>query len=141
MSTILAPVLTLILWSIIVLFWMFFSRVGAMRRLKIRPEQGARARQLGDLLPPNVQSVADNYNHLMEQPTLFYALTLMLFAGQLADPVQIGLAWAYVGGRIVHSLIQGTSNIVMLRFQVFLFTTLVLTAMAGKAAFDLVTAA
>jgi hypothetical protein len=141
MTTILAPVLALIAWSLLVLYWMFVVRVGAMRRLKIRPENGANARKLGDLLPPNVQSVADNYNHLMEQPTLFYALCLALFVGDLADPIQVGLAWAYVAGRVIHTLIQGTSNVVMQRFMVFLFTSFVLTGMVGKAIFDLFTAA
>ncbi|MCH1932862.1 MAPEG family protein, partial [Shewanella sp. A25] len=82
-------------------------------------------------LPPNVRWKADNYNHLMEQPTVFYATALALaLAGAGADPLNVGLAWGYVGLRVVHSLIQATVNVIMLRFAVFSVASLVLVALA-----------
>ncbi len=43
--------------------------------------------------------------------------------------IAIGLAWAYVALRVVHSLIQATRNIIMLRFTVFAIGTAVLLAL------------
>jgi hypothetical protein len=68
------------------------------------------------VLPPEVARVADNYNHLHEQPTLFYALALAAQLAGAADAVSVGLAWAYVALRVVHSLIQATVNVIPLRF-------------------------
>ena len=81
-------------------------------------------------LPPEVMWVSDNYNHLMEQPTIFYATA---FAAQLAgqaDGLNLGLAWAYVVLRVVHSVIQCTVNVVMLRFTVFTLSTIALAILA-----------
>jgi hypothetical protein len=79
---------------------------------------------------PSVRSVADNYNHLHEQPTIFYAL--MFFAAMTggADATALGLAWAYVVLRVLHSLVQATINRVIVRFAVFATATLVLIAFA-----------
>jgi hypothetical protein len=76
--------------------------------------------------------VADNYNHLMEQPTIFYALVFYIFLAQHGDKLNIELAWAYVILRVVHTLIQCTINRVMWRFTVFSLSTLALMAMAVR---------
>ena len=72
---------------------------------------------------------AHNYNHLLEQPTLFYAiaLTLALLSGGGSGSLWLG--WAYVGLRVLHSLIQATSNVVRWRFLVFTLASLVLLAL------------
>ena len=80
-------------------------------------------------LPPKVSRVADNYNHLHEQPTIFYAVALAAQTAGAADPLAVGLAWVYVGLRIVHSLVQATANVIMLRFTVFAVASLVLLAL------------
>ena len=75
---------------------------------------------------------ADNYNHLMEQPTIFYATA---FAAQLAgmiDPINIGLAWTYVALRVVHSLVQATANIIIVRFTLFTISSFVLAILAVR---------
>jgi len=82
--------------------------------------------------------VADNYNHLMEQPTIFYALAFYIVLAGHTDLLHIDLAWAYVGLRVVHSLIQTTINRVTLRFLVFALSTLVLMAMAVREVLALV---
>ena len=76
--------------------------------------------------------MADNYNHLMEQPTIFYALVFYIVLAGHADQLHICLAWAYVGLRVLHTLIQCTVNRVMLRFRVFTLSTLVLMVMAVR---------
>jgi hypothetical protein len=84
------------------------------------------------MLPSPARDIADNYNHLMEQPTLFYALVFVTYLGGWQDGGAIALAWAYVALRVVHSLVQATVNIVMVRFSLFLLSTLALIALALK---------
>jgi hypothetical protein len=85
-------------------------------------------------LPARVRQKADNYNNLMEQPTLFYALALTLAVLGAGDGLNAALAWLYVGLRIAHSLVQALVNVVMLRFAVFAAASLVLLAMSLRAA-------
>jgi hypothetical protein len=126
---VLAPMLALILWSLVVWAWMYATRIPAMLKAKIDP-QAARFPGSLDVLPDGVRQVADNYNHLFEQPTIFYALAIYTYLTATVSPLTAGLAWAYVGLRVVHSLVQATVNIVNLRFLVFAASTLVLIAWA-----------
>jgi hypothetical protein len=127
------PVLALITWSLVIWAWMYATRIPAMQKARINPQDAARPGTLGDRLPRSVTNVADNYNHLMEQPTLFYALCLALAAAGLQDGVMVALAWGYVAGRVVHSLVQATINRVTLRFALFVVTSLILVAMVALA--------
>jgi len=122
------PVLALVLWTLVIWIWMYATRIPAMQRANIAPQEAARTRTLN--LPPEVMWVSDNYNHLMEQPTIFYAATLAAQLAGKADAINIGLAWTYVVLRVVHSLVQCTVNIVPLRFAVFTLSTLALAALA-----------
>jgi hypothetical protein len=81
-----------------------------------------------------VSRVADNYNHLHEQPTLFYALALAAQLGGAADALNVGLAWTYVGVRVVHSLVQATKNVIPLRFAVFTLGSFALLALCVRTA-------
>ena len=126
---ILLPLATLVIWSTFMLIWGIGLRTGAMVKLKIHPQKHQRSHDLGAALPANVQWKADNYNHLMEQPTLFYTVVLALAVMGEGVGLNMALAWAYVGSRIVHSLVQVTTNAVMVRFSVFCFSTLILLAL------------
>jgi hypothetical protein len=127
-----APILALVLWTLVIWIWMYATRIPAIRKAKIDPNEAARTRTLN--LPPEVMWVSDNYNHLMEQPTIFYATAFAAQIAGQADAVNIGLAWTYVALRIVHSLIQCTVNIVMLRFSVFTLSTIALAVLAVRTA-------
>ena len=131
MSSMLAPVLALIVLSLLVWTWMYATRIPAMQRAKIDP-QAARHPGSLDSLPSSARQVADNYNHLMEQPTIFYALVFVIVLSGHSDALHVDLAWAYVGLRVVHTLIQCTINIVNLRFLVFALSTVVLMAMTAR---------
>jgi hypothetical protein len=127
-----APILALVLWTLVIWIWMYATRIPAMQKAKVDLAVAARTRVLD--LPPEVMWVSDNYNHLMEQPTIFYAAA---FAAQLAgqaDGLNVALAWTYVVLRIVHSLVQCTVNVIMLRFTVFSLSTLALAALAIRTA-------
>lgn len=131
MSSILTPVLALVCLSLLVWIWMYATRIPAMQRAKLNPQEARFPGSL-DVLPDGARQVADNYNHLMEQPTIFYALVFYIFLAGHSDPTHIWLAWAYVALRVVHTLVQGTVNIVNLRFLVFAASTLVLMTMAVR---------
>lgn len=124
-SDILHPVLGLICWTFVMWFWMYATRIPAMQRLNIDVEALART-GAPLVLPPEVARVADNYNHLHEQPVLFYALALSAAMLGAVDGVQVALAWGYVGARVVHSLIQATRNPILIRFSVFAVASLIL---------------
>lgn len=131
MTSMLTPVLALIVLSLLVWIWMYATRIPAMQKAGIDPNK---ARHPGSLdgLPSSARQVADNYNHLMEQPTIFYALVFYVVLANHGDQLDIYLAWAYVGLRVVHTLVQCTVNNVTLRFSVFALSTLVLMAMAAR---------
>ena len=131
MTSMLTPVLALIVLTLLVCIWMYATRIPAMQKARIAPQD---ARDPGSLsvLPASVRQVADNYNHLMEQPTIFYALVFYIVFSGHTDQLHIALAWTYVGLRVVHTLIQCTVNIVAARFAVFMLSTLVLIVMAGR---------
>lgn len=123
-----APVLALVAWTFVMWCWLYATRIPAMRRANVDLEE---LRRTGAALPlpAEVSRVADNYNHLHEQPTIFYALALAAQLAGTADAVSVGIAWMYVLLRVVHSLIQATVNIIPLRFTVFALATLVLLAL------------
>jgi hypothetical protein len=126
----LLPILTLIAWTMVMWTWMYVTRIPAMQKMKIVPQDALKPGSL-DVLPLKVRQIADNYNHLHEQPTLFYALALTAHVGNLADGVAIWLAWGYVALRVLHSLVQATVNLVTLRFAVFALASLVLMALCA----------
>jgi hypothetical protein len=130
-STLLTPVLALIVWTFVIWLWMYLTRIPAMRAAGIDP---GRVKRKGDLdpLPVSVQQIADNFNHLHEQPTVFYALAFYTHLAGSSDATYVALAWAYVGLRVIHSLIQCTWNFVPVRFFVFVASTIVLIVMAAR---------
>ncbi len=120
-----APVLALIGWTFVMWFWLYVTRIPAMQKANVDMEE-LRLTGAALVLPPEISRVADNYNHLHEQPVLFYALALAAHVAGAADGLNVGLAWGYVGLRVVHSLIQATVNIIPARFAVFSLASLVL---------------
>ena len=127
----LEPVLALISWNLLVWIWMYALRIPAMNAAAIDPDDAKHPGSLAGL-PSKVRAVADNYNHLHEQPTVFYALAFYTQLAGAADVLNVQLAWAYVGLRVVHSLVQNTVNKVMVRFTVFSLSSLVLIAMTVR---------
>ncbi len=129
-ESVLAPVLALIIWSLLIWVWMYAKRIPAMSKAGVKP-QDARFPGSLSVLPDDARQAADNYNHLMEQPTIFYALAFLTYLLSLQTGCTALLAWAYVGLRVVHSLVQITINIVPLRFLLFALSTVVLMVWTG----------
>jgi len=130
----LAPVIALVLWSFVIWTWMYATRIPAIVKSRMKLDPNAPRGEQMNQLPPSVRWKADNYNHLMEQPTLFYAVALALAVAGDATGPSLALAWTYVGARVVHSLVQTLGNVIQLRFAVFFLSSLVLLALALRAA-------
>ena len=133
-SPILAPVIALVLWTFVMWLWLYATRIPAMTKLKVKLDPSLTGAELSALLPPRVRWKADNYNHLMEQPTLFYAVALVLAVLGVGYGLNAELAWAYVGLRVLHSLVQALGNVILLRFTVFNISSIVLLILAVRAA-------
>jgi len=130
----LTPVLALVAWTLVMWAWMYATRIPAMKAAGIDPQDAAYPGTWAHRLRPGVRSVADNYNHLHEQPTIFYALMFFTALSGGGDGTALSLAWAYVILRVLHSLIQATFNRVVVRFGVFALGTLVLMVFTAREA-------
>jgi hypothetical protein len=133
-SPILQPVVALVLWSFVMWAWLYATRIPAIRAAKLEMDRAMTTAQFNAALPASVRWKADNYNHLMEQPTLFYAVALTLAVAGGGDGLALWLAWAYVALRVVHSLVQALGNVIVVRFAVFMVASLVLLALSFEAA-------
>ena len=133
-SPLFAPVIALVLWTFVMCGWLYATRIPAITKAKIVFDPTQPAATFHAQLPAQVRWKADNYDHLLQQPTLFYAVALVLALVGAGDRLNIGLAWLYVGLRVVHSLVQATINVILVRFGVFAVATLVLLAMTIRAA-------
>jgi hypothetical protein len=128
----LLPAVALAAWTFVMWAWMYVTRIPAIRRAGMQLDATIPRGEQMATLPPSVRWKADNYNHLFEQPTLFYPLVIIAALLPASGPVELGLAWAYVGLRVVHSLFQATVNKVEVRFALFLFSSLVLFALVVR---------
>jgi hypothetical protein len=133
-SPLLGPVVALVAWSLIMMLWMAATRIPAMRKAGIRPSRGGRGANLEGVLPDEVNWKAHNYQHLMEQPTIFYAIVFALILMGMDVAINVWLAWGYVGLRIVHSLVQAMVNIVAIRLSLFTLSSLCLLGLTVHAA-------
>ncbi len=130
----LAPVMALVLWTFVMWLWMYATRIPAILKAKMAMDPMVPRGEQMNQLPATVRWKADNYNHLFEMPTLFYAVGLTLALLGDATALSVNLAWAYVGVRIVHSVFQATVNKIEVRFALFVLSSLVLLALAIRAA-------
>ena len=122
----LTPVLFLTLWTFIIFLIMAFGRVSSMKN----PQDAAHTKDIQGTMPAWVERTSDNYNHLFEQPVAFYAVALSIALINNFDSFMVQLAWAFVILRIIHSLVQLTINIVLVRFLLFASGWLIIAYMA-----------
>jgi hypothetical protein len=133
---ILGPVVALLAWTMVMWVWMYATRIPAMLKAGIDAKGmvGSTGASLRAQLPDRVSWKADNYNHLHEAPTLFYAVAIVLAIIGQGDGLNTTLAWTYVALRIAHSVVQATWNKVTVRFALFAGSSLVLMALILHAA-------
>ena len=137
-SPLLAPIVALVAWTLVMYIWLYVARIGAMRRKGISAKGMRGTRGLDGIIPDEANWPAHNYAHLMEQPTIFYAIVIALILMGFDAAINVYLAWAYVALRVVHSLIQATVNIVLPRFIVFTLSSLCLIGLTTHAAIFLI---
>ena len=137
--SILQPVIVLAAWTMVMWLWMYATRLPAMKKAGMLDDAEAAntGAKIEAGLPPHVQWKAHNYNHLHEAPTVFYAVAIVLAIIGQGDGLNYLLGWAYVGVRIIHSLVQATVNAVPIRFGLFVISTLILIALIFHAAMAL----
>ena len=127
-SAILLPVFVMGLLNVVMFIWMLVTRLPAMTKAGMDAQDAAHTSAL-KTLPPEVVRVADNYNHLFEQPTLFYAVAIAIAVLGHVDAVHVACAWTFTVLRIVHSGVQATINVVNIRFALFLLAWIALAIM------------
>lgn len=132
-SPILVPVVALVAWTMVMWLWMYVTRIPAIQKMKMKLDPNSPRGEQMSTLPASVRWKADNYNHLFEQPTIFYAIALTLAILGAGDGTNLTLAWVYVGLRVVHSFVQALINKIELRFAVFFLSSLVLIGLIFNA--------
>ena len=130
-GSLLTPMLALVVWTLVMTLWMYATRIPAMQKAGIDPANAQEPASL-DPLPLKVRQVGYNLNNLMEQPTIFYAVVVYSYLAGQQNSVNLDLAWGYVALRVLHSLVQATVNIVLVRFSIFILGTVVLAALAVR---------
>lgn len=137
-TALLGPVISLNLWTFVMGRWLKITRFAHVKKAGLTPRPEVTPIFLATTFPPEVRWKAENFNHLHEQPTTFYAVALSLTLLGVDDPYTVGAAWTYTGLRIVHSLVHATCNHISTRFRVFIASSGVLCGMALRAAYVLV---
>jgi hypothetical protein len=110
-TEILNPVIALLLLTCVVWVWMYATRIPAIQKAGMVMDQDLPNGQQMSELPARVRWKADNYNHLLEQPTMFYAVALTLALLGAGEGLNATLAWCYVGLRVVHTLHQRSGSL------------------------------
>jgi len=139
-SPLLGPIVALVAWTLVIQIWMYATRLSAMRKagISFKGRAGTRGGALEGKIPDEVNWKAHNYNHLLEQPTIFYAIVVALILMGFDVHVNVYLAWAYVAFRVLHSLVQATVNVVIYRFWLFILGSLCLIGLTVHAAVFLI---
>ena len=130
----------LVLWTLAMCVWLYATRIPALKKHNIVYDPHRPSEEFHAQLPASARWKADNYNNLLEQPTIFYAVALTLAFLNEGSGLNAGLAWAYVALRIAHSLIQALINDVMIRFALFAAASLVLLVMTVRAGWTIILA-
>ena len=79
--------------------------------------------------PKHLRVLSRHFSNLVETPPLFYIACIIAFVTDQQGDLIIGLAWAYVALRLLHTCIHLGGNVVALRFKVFVLSMAVLAAM------------
>ncbi len=133
-TEILSPVVALLMLTTVVWVWMYITRIPAIGKAGMTLDQNLPNGQQMSELPPRVRWKADNYNHLLQQPVMFYAVALTLALLGAGEGLNVTLAWWYVGLRVVHTLHQTLWNKIEIRFALFTLSSLVLFTLVVRAA-------
>jgi hypothetical protein len=130
-AAILGPVFAMIAVTFVVWVYMYARRIPFIRSLD--PNVVLTPMKLAELSPPAVANPSDNLKNLFEIPVLFYTLALALFATGRVDGVYVAAAWVFVVFRALHSAVHCTVNVILVRFALYLVSTLAVWFIAARA--------
>jgi hypothetical protein len=133
-EAIFGPFFAIVLLTFAVWIYMYVRRIRFITSLKISPKDLAIPGKLAQISPPEVSNPSDNFKNLFEIPVLFYALVLYFYATKQVDFWYVNAAWIFVAFRLLHSIVHCTFNLIMLRFYLYLFSSLAVWFMAMRAA-------
>lgn len=132
-NAIFSPFFAMLLLTFIVWIYMYVRRIRFITKRKLTPKE-LEPITFAQISPPSISNPSDNLKNLFEMPILFYALVLYLFLTKQVDIVYVLAAWGFVLFRTIHSAVHCTFNRVMLRFHLYLYSSIALWFMAGRAA-------
>ncbi|KAF3000198.1 hypothetical protein E8E13_006761 [Curvularia kusanoi] len=133
-TRLLKPLVVLAGWTFVQEVWMYATRLPAISKYNISDNQETISEDMKTKIPVEVRRIADNFNHLHEQPTVFYSVAIALTLLGDNNEYTYLAAWGYTGLRIVHSLFQSLVNKIFVRFYIFSTSSLVLAGLTGRAA-------
>jgi hypothetical protein len=81
-----------------------------------------------------VARITRNLSNQFELPVIFYAVVVLLAATNNATALDAIAAWAFVAGRVAHTLVQTLTDNVRLRGQVFLINFAAVVVLVGHVA-------
>ena len=135
-TAILAPAAVLAGWTMVVFLWLIARRMPAFATAGITVGNlpaGTGGVDTEGQLSAKANWISHNYTHLVEQPTVFYPVVIMLAMMGDNSSLSVNLAWGYAGIRVLHSLWQANVNTIPMRFALFALSSLCLIALAGRA--------
>ena len=135
-TAIFGPVFAMLSLTFVVWMYLYVRRIHFITNDSLTPEQLAVPGALAELSPPEVSNPSDNFKNLFEIPVLLYVLALYLFVTSQVDTTYLIAAWVFVGFRVLHSAVHCTINIVMLRFYLYLISTVAVWFIAARAVLD-----
>ncbi len=135
----LQAVVAMILWTMVMWGWMYATRIPAMNAagVDIATVTGGKPTDTDELLPEKIQWKAHNYNHLLTEPTLFYAICIVATLTGGTGSINVAIAWIYVGLRVVHSIVQATSNRILHRFSLFALSSICIIILTIRTAISI----
>jgi hypothetical protein len=135
-NAIFSPFFAMVFLTLLVWVYLYIRRITFLNNTKLGPKELAVPGMLAQISPPEVSNPSDNFKNLFEIPVLFYVLVLYLFVTNQVDAVYVNAAWIFVGFRALHSIVHCTFNLILLRFYLYLFSTLMVWFIAIRAAFS-----
>ncbi|WP_377480849.1 MAG: MAPEG family protein [Microcoleus anatoxicus] len=133
-DAIFSPFFATVFLTLIVWVYMYIRRISFITSRKLSQKELSVPGTLAQISPPNVSNPSDNLKNLFEIPIIFYALILYLFITNQVDAVYVNVAWIFVVFRALHSAVHCTFNLIILRFYLYLFSTLAVWFIAIRAA-------
>ena len=132
-DAIFGPFFAMVLLTFLVWVYLYVRRIHFITRSALRSQDLTAPDALARISPPAVSNPSDNFKNLFEIPVIFYTLVMYLFMTKHVDAVYVSAGWIFVILRAFHSVVHCTFNRVMLRFYLYLFSTLTVWLIAIRA--------